>query len=106
MNPAPDQCFRNRLPGDYRLSSRRYPVARPGPLAQASTNHITIRGNSADLKLSGPSANVPGVDVSVNVIQTNRQYYLSVVFPKGFEIQPGQSVSLAVKNGQPAFSGS
>jgi hypothetical protein len=74
-----------------------------GPLARAATNHITIRGNSADLTLSGPGANVPGVDVSVNVIQPKRQYYLSAVFPKGFEIQPGRDIVLTVKTDNPRF---
>lgn len=74
-----------------------------GPLPRAATNHITIRGNSADLTLSGPAANVPGVDVSVNVIQPNRQYYLSAVFPKGFDFQPGRDIVLTVKTDNPRF---
>ena len=74
-----------------------------GPLPQATTNHIIIRGNAANLTLSGPGANVPGVDVSLNVITPNRQYYLSVAFPKGFEIQPGQSVAVTVKSNHPRY---
>ena len=74
-----------------------------GPLAQPSTNLITIRGNLADLKLSNPGASVPGVEVSVLAIQTNRQYSLSAVFPKGFEIQPGQAVVLTVRTDNPRF---
>jgi hypothetical protein len=74
-----------------------------GPLAQPSTNHIAIRGNLADLKLSNPGASVPGVEVSVLAIQTNRQYYLSAVFPKGFAIQPGQAIVLTVQTDNPRF---
>jgi hypothetical protein len=74
-----------------------------GPLAQASTNHITIRGNSAEMRLSDPAANVAGVDIAIHIIQTNRQYYLAVVFPKGFEIQPGQDVVLSVKTDNPRY---
>jgi hypothetical protein len=74
-----------------------------GPLAQASTNHVIIRGNGGDLILSGAGANVPGVDVSVRVIQTNRQYMLSAVFPQGFQLQPGQTIGLAVKTDNPRF---
>jgi len=74
-----------------------------GPLAQASSNHIIIRGNGAELKLSSPGASVPGVDVSVSVIQTNRQYYLSAVFPKGFQLQPGPAVVLTVNTDNPRF---
>jgi hypothetical protein len=75
----------------------------PGPLPLAATNHITIRGNSANLNLSGPAASVPGVSVSVNVIQPNRQYYLCAVFPTGFEIQPGRDILLSVNTDNPRF---
>jgi hypothetical protein len=74
-----------------------------GPLAQAVTNHIVIRGNSTNLTLSNPAANVPGVEVSVNVIQPNRQYYLCAVFPKGFEIPPGRDILLSVRTDNPHF---
>ena len=74
-----------------------------GPLAQAGTNHVIIRGNGGDLKLSSPGASSPGVEVSINVIQTNRQYYLSAVFPRGFLIQPGQTVLLTVHTDNPRF---
>ncbi|MGD0410194.1 MAG: DUF1573 domain-containing protein [Verrucomicrobiota bacterium] len=74
-----------------------------GPLAQASTNHVIIRGNAADLNLFDPGANVPGVDVSVRVIQTNRQFILSAVFPQGFQMQPGQAVALTFKTDNPRF---
>ncbi len=75
----------------------------PGPLAQANTNHVTIRGNSTNLILSDPGANVPGVEMSVTVVQTNRQYYLSVVFPKGFEARTNQDLVLTVKTDHPGF---
>jgi hypothetical protein len=74
-----------------------------GPLAQASINHISIRGNSGSLNLFDPAVNVPGPAVSLNVIQTNRQYYISAVFPKGYEFQPGQSVVVSVKTDNPRF---
>jgi hypothetical protein len=74
-----------------------------GPLAQPVTSHITIRGNSANLTLTNPAANVPGVEMSVNVIQTNRQYYLCAVFPIGFVIQPGREILLSVHTDNPHF---
>ncbi|MGA2544117.1 MAG: DUF1573 domain-containing protein [Verrucomicrobiota bacterium] len=74
-----------------------------GPLAQASTNHVTIRGASRDLILSDPGANVPGVEMTVNVIRTNRQYYLSVLFPRGFEARTNQSAVLTVKTDNPDY---
>jgi len=75
----------------------------PGPLAQGMTNHVIIRGNGGDLKLSSPGASVPGPEVSLNVVQTNRQYYLSAAFPPGFQILPGQSVLLTVQTDSPRF---
>jgi hypothetical protein len=74
-----------------------------GPLSQGITNHITIRGNRADLTLSNPAANVPGIEMAVKVIQTNRQYYLLAVFPKGFVIQPGRDILLSVQTDDPRF---
>ena len=74
-----------------------------GPLSQAITNHITIRGNRSDLTLSNPAANVPGVEMAVKVVQPNRQYYLSAVFPQGFVIQPRQEILLSVQTDDPRF---
>jgi len=72
-----------------------------GPLARAGTRRVSIRGNSSNLTLSNPGANVPGVELSVGVIQTNRQYSLSAVFPKGFAVRPGQNIALTVKTDNP-----
>jgi hypothetical protein len=74
-----------------------------GPLAQAMTNHVVIRGNTTNLILSDPGANFPGVEMTVSVIQTNRQYYLSVVFPKGFEAGTNRNAVLTVKTDLPGF---
>ncbi len=75
----------------------------PEPLPQPLTNHITIRGNSADLVLSGAAANFPGVELSVNVVRTNRQYYLAVIFPAGFDIRANTNAALSVSTADPAF---
>jgi len=74
-----------------------------GPLAQPSTSHITIRDNIANLGLSDPAVNFPGVNASVTVMQTNRIYVVSVVFPQGFAAQPGQNVVVTVKTDNPRF---
>jgi hypothetical protein len=74
-----------------------------GPLFQALTNHITIRDDSANIVLSNATANVPGIETSIVTIQTNRQYYLNVVFPKDFEIPVGQAVALTVNTDNPRF---
>jgi hypothetical protein len=74
-----------------------------GPLAQPRTSHITIRDNIADLALSDPVVNIPGADVSITMIQTNRIYVLSVVLPQGFEARSGQNAVLTVKTDNPRF---
>ena len=43
-----------------------------GPLAQPSKSQVTIRDNVADLALSEPAVNVPGVVVAIGMLQTNR----------------------------------
>jgi len=74
-----------------------------GPLTQPSTSHITIRENISNFTLSDPAASVPGVNVSMTIMQTNRIYVLTVVFPQGFAAQPGQSVVLTVNTDNPRF---
>jgi hypothetical protein len=69
-----------------------------GPLAQPSISHITIRENVTNITLSNPAMSVPGVDAYVAVLQTNRSYVLSVVFPQDFVARPGQSVTVQTDN--------
>ena len=74
-----------------------------GLLTQPSTSHVTIRDNIAGITLSDPAVNVPGVNASLIVMQTNRIYVLSVVFPQGFAAQPGQYIVVTVKTDNPRF---
>lgn len=74
-----------------------------GPLAQPATSHLTIRDNIADLRISEPTVNVPGASVTVTMVQTNRQYYLTVVFPQGSEVGTNQHPALTVKTDNPRF---
>ena len=74
------------------------------PLTQPLTNFITVRGNTgAPLTLSNPAVNVPGVDVSVKTLTTNKQFSLFVAFPAGFVVPPGQSVVVTVESDNPHF---
>ena len=74
-----------------------------GPLSQPSTSHFSIRDNIADLHLSDPQINVPGASVSITIIQTNRQYYLAVTFPQGFEAGTNRHAGLTIKTDNPRF---
>jgi hypothetical protein len=74
-----------------------------GPLVQPSRSHVTIRDNVADLAVSDPAVNAPGVGVALTMMQTNRIYVVSVIFPRGFEVRGGQNVALTVKTDNPRF---
>jgi len=74
-----------------------------GSLTQPLTSHVSIRDNIADFTLTDAAVNVPGVNVSTIMMQTNRIYVLTVTFPQGFAIQPGQGAALTVKTDNPRF---
>lgn len=74
-----------------------------GPLAQPSRSLVTIRGNNADLTVSDPGVNAPGVGVALTMMQTNRTYVVSVVFPRGFEARSARNVALTVKTDNPRY---
>ena len=75
-----------------------------GYLARAVTNPpITIRENNTNFTLSDPVVNVPGVQASLAVRQTNRIYLLSVSFPQGFQAQVGEKINVTVKTDNPNF---
>jgi len=74
-----------------------------GPLPQAATTHLQIRGNAEELALSGAAVNAPGVTVAVKILQTNRQYYLDIVFPAGFDAATNQGLAFTVKTDNPHF---
>jgi hypothetical protein len=75
----------------------------PEPLPLPMTNHVTVRGNSSDLAVSDLGANFPGAELSLNVVRTNRQYYLAVVFPKGFDVRASQNAALTFRTDNPAY---
>jgi hypothetical protein len=69
-----------------------------GPLPRALTNFISVKANTgAPLKVLDASATVPGVDVAINVLAPNENYAISVGFPQGFEIKPGQKMVVRIK---------
>jgi hypothetical protein len=75
----------------------------PEPLPLPMTNHITVRGNSADLAVSDLGANFPGAEMSLNVVRTNSQYYVSIVFPRGFDVRASSNAALTFKTDNPAY---
>jgi hypothetical protein len=99
MNPLTISAFETITPEiSVYPASIQLPV---GPLAQSSVSRITIRENMTNMTLSNPALSVPGADVSILTLQTNRTYVLSVVFPEKFEARTGQT--LTVKTDNPRF---
>lgn len=65
---------------------------------------IYIRNNgSSPFKLSDPMVNANGVEVQINEIQPGRYASLTLSFPPGFTISPGEKVKLLVKTGLAQF---
>jgi len=74
----------------------------PGPLAQGMTNHVIIRGNGGDLKLSSPAQAFPAGGLPQR--RSDQSSILSFRrLPPGFQILPGQSVLLTVQTDSPRF---
>jgi hypothetical protein len=62
---------------------------------------ITIQNNSTNgLTLSDASVNVPGVDVQLKEVQSNRVFNVALSFPEGLELPAGSPVALTIKSSQ------
>ena len=86
------------------MSPRSKSNCRQDPWPAGSQTGSLLRGNTAAaLILSDPIVNVPGVDVSLKVAQTNHVYSLLVAFPQGFEIKPGDNIAVSVKTDNPRY---
>jgi hypothetical protein len=72
----------------------------PPPLAHAVTNMITIHNNSTNaMTLSDATCSLEGVDVQLKELQApGRAFVAMLVFPEGFELQPGHPVIFTVKS--------
>ena len=76
----------------------------PGPFTNAVHHVITVRSTATNaLVLSDANVNVPGAEVRVQETQPGRFFNLTVDFPAGFEIKPGQQVEVSVKSNHPKF---
>ena len=76
-----------------------YITLMPGPLPNAMTNSVTIQNNSTNsLLLTEPSVNLPGVDIKLNEIQPGRVFNITLSFPAGFSLPPGDPVALTMKS--------
>jgi hypothetical protein len=72
------------------------------PLANATTNTITIQNNSTNaLVLTEPLVSAKDVSVQIKEMQPGRLYVALVGFPQGFEIPPTQPAVLTIKSSLP-----
>jgi hypothetical protein len=69
--------------------------------AKAPTT-VTIQNNSTNaLTLKDPAVNIPGVEVQIKEVQPGRIFQALLTFPDGFELPPGQPITLTLKSSQP-----
>src|SRR5205814_1245330 len=67
-----------------------------GPFTNVVHHVVTIRSTGTNsLVLSDAAVNAPGATVKVQETQPGRFFNLSVDFPEGFQIQPGQNVEVS-----------
>ena len=72
-----------------------------GPVAQVLPSVVTIRNTGTNaLVLSEPAINVKGVDVQLKEVEPGRHFTVTLTFPVGFEIAPGNQVELTLKSNQ------
>jgi hypothetical protein len=75
-----------------------------GPLTNAMQRVVTIRNTGSNsLVLSQPHVSVPGPEAHVKETQPGRSFDLTVDFPAGFQVQPGQNVEVTTKSSHPKF---
>jgi hypothetical protein len=74
----------------------------PAPLAAPAAPTITIQNNSTNgLLLTEPSINVPDVAIKLNEVQPGRVFNVTLSFPQGFTMPPGEPVALTLKSSNP-----
>lgn len=73
-----------------------------GPLTTRATPAITIQNNSTNaMVLSDLAVNMPGVEVQLRELAPGRTFNVSLSFPEGFAIPPGQQVAFTAKSTNP-----
>lgn len=79
-------------------------MLQPGPFTNLVHHTVTVRNNGTNsLVLSDAKANVPEVTVNVQETQAGRYFNVTVDFPVGFQLQPGQKVEVTMKSNHPKF---
>lgn len=72
------------------------------PMATLKSYTILVRNNATNaMVLRDPAVNASGVEVELKEHQPGRYSSLTVTFPAGFEIAPGETVELSLKSNHP-----
>ncbi len=73
-----------------------------GPLTGPTQITVAMRSNGAEpVTVTSPSVTLSNVTVSVTEAQAGRLYNLTLNFPEGFEMKPGERGQLLVKTSHP-----
>ncbi len=73
-----------------------------GPLTGPTQINVAMRSNGAEpVTVTSPSVTLSNVTVSVTEAQAGRLYNLTLNFPEGFELKPGERGQLLVKTSHP-----
>jgi hypothetical protein len=65
---------------------------------------LTVRNNTSDpISVSDPEINLPEVEVKIREVQPGKLFYLTTVFPVGFELPPGTKAEVTVKTSHPDY---
>jgi len=74
----------------------------PAPLTNPFPYKVWVRNNSTNaITLSEATVSVPGVEVQIQEEQPGKQFALSLVFPAGFHVGPGEQPQVSVKTSHP-----
>jgi len=74
----------------------------PGPLPSVRQSSVIVRSTGKDpLGLSDAAVTLEGVVVKVEEIKPGRMFRISLAFPAGFELKPGEQAEVTVKSDHP-----
>jgi hypothetical protein len=74
----------------------------PGPLANQLTSSITIVNNTTNwMTVAEPSINATNVTVQLREMQPGRTFVVTLGFPEGFVVSPGEQIALTAKSDHP-----
>jgi hypothetical protein len=75
------------------------------PLTNKLNSNVTIQNNTTNLvTVSDAAVDLPGVEVQIKQLQSNRLYSVQLSFPPGFQLPQGQKGTLRLKSSHPQYA--